>query len=217
MPPHSEALHRGRSAGSSLFKNLPPGGSNPLRNAGRHLHVAPAPAPAHRELSLRSAVTPWPRGSAALSRGAMGGPQEFGQQVRKLASDDQVKAARTAIETARKESAVASSEAARDGKRWDSARVRRRRSLQERLMEVVPRCARFVRCSTRTSTPCWTKPDRDHQSWIPWSPPTSPLLASSRSRSGSRGWDTVTNHRLRGHDGHRRPLLRPAGDRAPGR
>jgi hypothetical protein len=59
--------------------------------------------------------------------------------VHRLASDDQVKAARTAIETARKEWAVVGSEAARDGKRWDSERVLARRSLQERLMEVVPR------------------------------------------------------------------------------
>jgi hypothetical protein len=47
------------------------------------------------------------------------------------------------IETARKEWAVAGSLAAHDAKRWDSARVLARRSLQERLMEVVPHYAKI--------------------------------------------------------------------------
>ena len=41
------------------------------------------------------------------------------QRIRKLVSDDQVRAARAAIEAARKEWAVMGGEAAHDGDRWD--------------------------------------------------------------------------------------------------
>jgi hypothetical protein len=67
----------------------------------------------------------------------------FRQHMRKLAPDDQLAAARAAIETARKDWTVAAREAARDGKRWDLARAGARRSLQERLGEAVPSFAKI--------------------------------------------------------------------------
>lgn len=90
--------------------------------------------------------------SDALSRLGLAAPRrspaelwaaqnDFADQVRKLVYDDQVKAARTAIAAARKEWVILGSEAARDGTRWDAARLVARRSLQERLIEIVPNYA----------------------------------------------------------------------------